>query len=468
MSATRAGDPAAAAHSSERLSEKVRRAIRERRLWDVRVVLRQQAAADVAETLSRLEPEQAALAFRVLPRELAGEAFAELAHDQQQQLIEELGTRAEPIVEAMGADDRAALVEELPPSVARRLLAALTPADRGVTQAILGYPPESVGRVMTPDYVRARPYWTIERVLQQVRDFGRDAETISYVYVTDDEGRLVDDVSIRRILLADPGQRLESVMNRSFRALSAFDDREEAVRKMARYYRGALPVVDSQGVLVGIVTADDVADIAEQEATEDIQKQAGMAALEAPYIRARFGEMLRKRLGWLMLLFVGQLSTVVVLDRFESQLTTTLVLFIPLIIASGGNSGTQVASLLVRALALRELGPIDWVKVLRREAATGALIGAALGAFGFGVVLMWHALGVAEAEQPLLVAATVALAIAGIVVWAVVLGAMLPLALHRLGLDPATLSSPLVATLMDVSGLLIYMSVAVLLMRTSL
>jgi magnesium transporter len=318
---------------------------------------------------------------------------------------------------------------------------------------------------MTPDYVRVKPDWTMERALEQIRRFGSDAETIWYVYVTDSAGRLIDDIRIRKLLLADPTDTVESVMDHRFEALSAFDDREEAVRQIARYDRFALPVVDSQGVLVGIVTADDVADVAEEEATEDIQKLAGMDALEEPYMRASFLEMLKKRGGWLLLLFMGQLLTVAVLGHFEGQLAAVLVLFIPVIIASGGNTGTQTASLLIRALALQELSPGDWLRVMRRELLAGISLGLALGLFGFLGVLFWYRVGVASTPHPYLVAVSVGLAILGIVLWAVLLGAMLPLALQRLGFDPATISSPMVATLMDVSGLVIYMVVAATLLR---
>ncbi len=453
------------AETAEQLQGHIASLLRERKFWDVRATLRDVAPADVADTLSLLEPEEAALAFRLLPRDHAGDAFAEIEPDRQEQLIEELGAGAQPIVEAMDPDDRAELIDELPPKVARRLLAALKPADRRETQAILGYPAESVGRLMTPDYVRAKPDWTLGRVLQQIRQFGSDAETLANVYVTDVAGRLIDDIQIRKVLLADPDETVESIMDERFESLSAYDDREEAVHQMGRYDRFALPVVDSQGVLVGIVTADDVADVAEEEATEDIQKLAGMEALEDPYMRAPFLEMLKKRGGWLLLLFLGQLLTVAVLGHFEGQLAAVLVLFIPVIIASGGNTGTQTASLLIRALALQELGPADWLRVMRRELLAGMSLGLALGLFGFLGVLFWSAVGVAATPHPYLVAVSVGLAILGIVLWAVLLGAMLPLLLQRLGFDPATVSSPMVATLMDVSGLVIYMVVAVSILR---
>jgi len=447
---------------AQQLEPQVQALLAERRFWDVRALLRDVAPADVADTMALLEPENAAVAFRLLPRDQAGDAFAELPLERQEQLIEELGAKAQPIVDAMEPDDRAALLDELPPRVARRLLAALKPADRRVTQAILGYPTESVGRLMTPDYVRVKPDWTIARALEQIRAFGKDAETISYIYVTDPGGRLIDDVHIRRVLLADPGDSVASIMDERFEALSARDDREEAVRAMARYDRSALPVVDSQGVLVGIVTADDVADVAEEEATEDIQKLAGMDALDEPYLSAGFLDMLRKRGGWLGLLFLGQMLTVAVLGHFEERLARVLILFIPVIIASGGNTGTQAASLLIRALALREVRPADWWRVLRKEIGTGVLLGLGLGGFGFLGVIFWYWTGVAETAHPERIAAIVGLAILGIVLWAVLLGSMLPLLLHRLRLDPATLSSPLVATLMDVSGLLIYMTIMLL------
>jgi magnesium transporter len=452
-------------HTAEQLREQTQQLLRERQFWEVRALLRDVAPADVADTLSLLEPEQAALAFRLLPREHAGDAFAELEADDQEQLIEVLGASAQPIVEAMDPDDRAELIDELPARVSRRLLAALKPADRKETQAILGYPADSVGRLMTPDYVRVRPEWTMERALQQIRNFGSDAETIWYVYVTDAAGRLIDDIRIRRLLLADPGDTVESVMDHRFEALSAFDDREEAVRQIARYDRFALPVVDSQGVLVGIVTADDVADVAEEEATEDIQKMAGVTAFEDPYMRAPFLEMIRKRGGWLLLLFCGQLLTVAVLGHFEGSLAAVLVLFIPVIIASGGNTGTQTASLLIRALALQELTPGDWPRVMRRELLAGVSLGLALGTFGFLGVIFWNAVGVANTPHAVPVALSVGVAILGIVLWAVLLGAMLPLLLQGLNLDPATISSPLVATLMDVSGLVIYMAVAAAILR---
>ena len=452
--------------TAEILRPEIQELIDGRRFRDLRAALEVLEPGDIAETLESLEPGDAAVAFRLLPRDLAGESLANLEQDTQEDLIEALGKYAGRIVEAMDPDDRAALLDEMPDSIARRLIAALSPEDRRVTQEILGYPGESVGRLMTPDYIRAFAHWTVARTLEHIRIHGRDAETIHWVYVVDEERRLVDDVHIRKCLLADPATTVAELMDDRFISLDATADREEAVLTMAKYDRSALPVVDSRGVLLGIVTHDDVADVAEEEATEDIQKLAGMEALNEPYMHAPLAEVLKKRGGWLMLLFLGQMVTVAVLGIFGiDKLATVLVLFIPVIIASGGNTGTQTASLLIRALALREIEPSDWKRVFRKELLTGLCLGSVLGVMGVLGVLFWHKIGLAQTEEPLLVGIVVGTAIVGIVVWAVVLGAMFPLLLQKLGFDPATISSPLVATLMDISGLVIYLTVAIIVLR---
>ena len=245
----------------------------------------------------------------------------------------------------------------------------------------MGYAPESVGRLMTPDYVRVRPAWTVAQALDHIRRYGQDAETVHWVYVVDDRGALIDDLHIRSLLLADPEATIESLMDNTFISLGARDDREEAVRMMARYDRTALPVTDSAGHLLGIVTADDVADVAEEEATEDIQKLAGVQVLGEPYTSIRVWDMVRKRGFGLCLLFPAQVLTVAVLAFFEPQISeiVVLALFVPLIISSGGNTGTQASSLLIRAIALDEVSPGDWWRVLRKELWTGLALGLLLG-----------------------------------------------------------------------------------------
>lgn len=453
--------------TAELLQPEVRELIHEGRYTELREALHLVAPADVADILAGLEPAERAVGFRFLQHDDAAQVFSYLDAETQEELIRALGADASvQIVEAMHPDDRVKLLDELPATVAQRIVASLSPEERRQTQAILGYPHGTIGRIMTPDYIAVRPGWTIAEALDHIRRNGKDAETINVIYVVDNEGRLIDDMRLRQVLLANPAQTIESLMTRSFSSLRADEDQEEAVRAMARYDRIALPVVDSRGLLVGIVTADDVADVAEAEVTEDIQKLGGVKALDRPYMQTGLVEMLRKRGVGLCVLAVLQTLTIGVLDHFEHQLSRAqvLILFIPLIISSGGNTGTQAASLLLRALILEEIGLSDWWRVLRRELTTGLILGSLLGALGMVLVVSLAALGLAGTEQPVVVGLTVGVAILAIVLWGALAGAMFPFLLRRVGLDPASLSSPMVATLMDVSGLVIYFAVATVIM----
>lgn len=457
--------------TAQLLEPDIRELIASGRYGELRSALGVLDPADIADLLGELEPADAAVAFRFLHRDLAGEAFADLEHDQQEALIEEIGAEgALRVVEAMDPDDRADLLDELPGPVARRIIELLSPRNRRVTQAILGYHEDSIGRLITPEYVRVRPEWTIQEAIDHIREHGRDAETIHWVYVIDDQGRLIDDIHIRTILLADPSQTIESVMDDRFVALDASEDREQAVHLMAHYDRTVLPVVDSDGVLVGIVTSDDIADVAEEEVTEDIHKLGGMEALDQPYMQTGLLEMIRKRAPWLCVLFAGELVTIFVLSQFEATLQTVVVLtvLIPLIIACGGNAGTQAASLVIRALALHEIEPDEWWVLVRRELAMGLALGVILGLLAACTVLGLHKFGPTHSEYPLLLSATIAVAVTAVVFWGTMLGTLLPLVLDRLGFDPATSSSPLVATLMDASGMIIYLSIAVVMLHGTL
>lgn len=420
-------------------------------------------SVDVADLLAELPLEQAAVCFRLLPRDEAGDVFAELDADLQTDLIDQLGDiRSRQAIEALEPDDRARVLDELPTEVAKRLIASLSPATRRETQAILGYDYEMVGRLMTPDYIHVRQEWTVSRALEHIRKFGRDAETVHWIFVIDSKHRLVDDLRIRELLLADPNAEIRTLLDGSFQALNAQDDREEAVRMMARYDRTAMPVIDSRGVLLGIVTHDDVADVAEEEVTEDIQKQAGMEALNKPYMQTGLIEMVKARGIWLCVLLLLQVATIGVLDYFQSHLAEAVILvsFIPLIISSGGNTGTQAASLLIRAISLEEIEHRDWTRVILRELQTGVILGLTLGMLAFTVVVLLNAAGIVTDANAVNVGLTVGTSILAIVVWGVTIGSMFPIILDRIGLDPATISSPLVATLMDVSGLVIYLAFA--------
>lgn len=445
----------------------------DRKQWrEVRDALSTLEPADVADIIDGIEPmEEAAVAFRLLPRDLAGEVFSYMPPEHQERMLTLLGEqRALQVIESMRPDDRVAVLDELPVEIAHSLVRRLSPEQRRLTQAILGYEENSVGRLMTPDYVRVKPTWNVARALDHIRRYGKDAETVHWVFVIDDRGKLIDDIHIRSLLLADPARDIASLMDQEFLALYATDDREEAVRMMNKYDRTALPVIDSKGLLVGIVTADDVADVAEEEATEDVHKLGGLEALDQPYMTTPFVEMVQKRGIWLAGLFLLQLFTIGVMSYFDEQLDRAVVLavFVPLIISSGGNTGTQAASLVVRAIALGEVSFSDWWHVVSKELRTGLVLGSALGVLGVGTVLGLDAAGLVESGHALLLAFTVGTAVVGIVIWGTLIGSLLPIVLQRLGLDPATSSSPLVATLMDISGLTIYFVVALVVLRGTL
>jgi magnesium transporter len=445
----------------------------ERKQWrEVRDALSTLEPADVADILDGIEPyEEAAVAFRLLPRELAGNAFSYFPPEHQERMLQLLGDqRALQVIESLRPDDRVALLDELPVSIAHSMVRRLSPEQRRVTQAILGYDENSVGRLMTPDYVRVKPTWNVARAIDHIRRYGKDAETVHWVFVIDDSGKLIDDIHIRSLLLADPARSIESLMDHEYLYLHATDDREQAVRMMNKYDRTALPVIDSLGLLVGIVTVDDVADVAEEEATEDVHKLGGLEALDQPYMATRFGEMIQKRGIWLAGLFLMQLFTIGVMSSFDEHLDRAVVLavFVPLIISSGGNTGTQAASLLVRAIALGEVSFSDWWRVASKELRTGLVLGSVLGILGVLTVLGLDFTGVVISGHAGLLAFTVGTAVVGIVIWGTLIGSLLPIMLQRLGLDPATSSSPLVATLMDISGLTIYFVLALAFLRGTL
>ncbi|MGE3107091.1 MAG: magnesium transporter [Phycisphaerales bacterium] len=473
---------------AELIQPEVAELIREGRYLELREALHGIVAADVADVVAALEPADAAIAFRFLTRDDAGEAFAYLDAEHQATLIQELGAQgAVRIVEGMDPDDRVRLLDELPPEVAQRIVASLSPEERKTTQAILGYPVGSVGRLMTPDYVKIRPEWTISQALEHIRKTGRDAETINVVYIVDDAGVLIDDIRLRQIIFADPGAAVETLMNRTFASLRADQPQEDAVRTLTKYDRVALPVVDSRGVLLGIVTHDDIADVAQEEFTEDIQKLGGMEALDEPYMSISIRKLVRKRVTWLAVLFVGEMFTQTAMSGFEHDIERAAVLatFVPLIVSSGGNSGSQATSLIIRAMALGEVTLKDWWRVMRRELVAGSLLGLLLGMIGVLRIHVWGWLGWFRKAQPdshgqytaeslaaqqhfHLLAVAIGVSVLGVVLWGTIVGSMLPFILKRCRMDPATSSAPFVATLVDVIGVLIYFGSAVVILRGTL
>jgi len=427
--------------------------------------------SQLAPLIQDLPIEKQTTIFRILPRKLAAATFEYLPLKEQEEMLRALAQEdVAAILNEMSPDDRTMLLEELPAAATRQMLAMLNEEERVEAVKLLGYPEGSVGRFMTPHYIAVRPHWMVREVLDYVRRHGQDSETLNLVYVVDEDGVLIDDIRMRKFLLADPKWRVSDLMDDRFTALKATDDRQTAVNVFRQADLAALPVTDSDGVLIGIVTNDDILDVAEELATEDIQRIGGSEALDEPYMKIAFHRMVRKRAGWLVILFLGEMLTATAMGFFEEEIerAVVLALFVPLIISSGGNSGSQAATLVIRALALGEVRLRDWWRIMRREVFSGLALGSILGAIGFLRITIWSAFSEMYGPHWFLVALTVGLALVGIVLWGTLSGSMLPLVLRRLGFDPASSSAPFVATLVDVTGLIIYFSVAAVILRGTL
>jgi len=464
-------DAVAAIRAEAHPAEELAAVLRARDYARLRDILRNRHAGDVASLLTTLSLEDQAVIFRVMPRKDAAAVFEYLSQEAKAALLKAMAQEdVAALLNNMAPDDRTLFLEELPAEATRQLLALLTPAERTVAVTLLGYPEKSVGRLMTPHYVAVREQWTVREVLDYVRAHGEDSETLNVIYVVDEQGLLVDDIRIREFLLAPLDRRAADLMDRRFVALTATDDQAAAVNVFRQYDRSALPVTDTGGMLIGIVTIDDVLDVAEAAATREIQRIGGSEALDEPYITIAFWRMVRKRAGWLTALFLGEMLTATAMGAFEAEISKAVVLalFVPLIISSGGNSGSQAATLVIRALALGEVGLHDWWRVMRREIFAGLSLGAILGSIGFLRITLWSAFSDIYGPHWLLVAITVAVSLVGVVLWGTLSGSVLPFALKRLGFDPAASSAPFVATLVDVTGLVIYFSVGSLVLRGTL
>ncbi len=450
----------------------LREIIHQQNWGELRERIRELNPSDVADLIIALPAEEEAFVFRVLPKEQAAEVFSYLPADHQEDLIASLtNEQVRTVLQSMSPDDRTRLLEEMPAEVTRRLLTTLSPDDLKNVRWLLGYPDETAGRYMTPKYVTVDPRMTAKEALEHIRKTGRGMETINVVYIVDERGKLVEDIRLASLVLGDPNTRVTEIQDPPMVSLFATDDREEVLKAFERYDRLALPVTDADGHMLGIITVDDVLDVAEQEATEDIQKLGGMEALDAPYLNVDVFSMVRKRAGWLSALFLGEMLTATAMTYFEGEIARAVVLalFVPLIISSGGNSGSQATSLIIRSLALRELRLRDWFRVFRREVMSGVALGALLGAIGFVRIVLWEKLHFTDyGTHYMLVAFTVWAALIGVVTFGTLAGSMLPFVLRRLGFDPATSSAPFVATLVDVTGLCIYFTVALLILRGTL
>ncbi len=429
--------------------------------------------ADAAEIVTELPEDERAVVFRILPQALAADVFEYLDTDTQQVLLKAMGHAASAnILNEMSPDDRTALLEELPSNAVVQLLQLLSPAEKAIAQTLLNYPEGSVGRLMTPDLVSVRDDWTIQQVLDHIRKVGRDSETLNVIYVTDERGRLIDDVRIRQVLIQPLSALVRDIRDDKYVSLKATEHASTALDTFKKYDRNTLPVTDSEGQLLGIVTVDDMLDVQEEETTEDIQKMGGTAALNEPYMKAPLWELVKKRAVWLVVLFLGEMFTSTVVTSFGDEIGKAVVLtfFMPLILSSGGNAGSQATTLIIRAMSLGEVRLRDWWLVMKKEALSGLCLGGILAAIGFARIVVWQT-SAAHFGHDLYgpyyiwIAAAVSIAILGVVLWGALAGSMLPLLLKRLGLDPATSSAPFVATLVDVTGLIIYFYTAMFILH---
>jgi len=424
--------------------------------------------SDVEELIDEL-PQHAAKFIETLSLNRAVNVFRILDFPTQERIIKKLsGNKLNQIIKDLPPDDRTALFSELKGDVVKKMITLLPPEERKESLALLGYKEDSIGRLMTPDYIAVKPEWSITRVLAHIRRYGKNSETIDVVYVINKDGVLLDDIRIREVLLADPEAIIGELTDKRFIALKANDPQEDAINIFRMNNRVALPVVDEHNILLGIVTVDDILWIANEEYTEDMHKIGGTEALDEPYLDIPIFKLVKKRAGWLIVLFLGEMLTATAMQHFEIELEKAVVLslFIPLIMSSGGNSGSQASTLIIQAMALGEVTIAEWWRVMRRELVSGALLGIILGTIGFVRIVTWQELHLYNyGPHWFLIATTIFFTLVGIVLWGSLIGSMMPIILKKLKLDPATSSAPFVATMVDVTGIVIYFSVAVLILK---
>ncbi|ERJ59552.1 magnesium transporter [Sphingobacterium paucimobilis] len=423
--------------------------------------------SDVEELIDEL-PEHGALFLETLNLKRAVNVFRILDFPTQERIFKKLSaSKVREIINEMPPDDRTSFFGELKGDVVKRLIIMLSPEERKEALSLLGYPEDSVGRLMTPDYITVKAHWSITRILDHIRRYGSASETIDVLYVIDSEGKLIDDIRIKDILLADPETRVGELIDNRLISLNANDPQEDAVTVFRMNNRVALPVVDEQGIMLGIVTIDDILWVANEEYTEDMQRIGGTEALDEPYLDVSIMHLVKKRGGWLVVLFLGQLLTATVIEQFEGQLEKAVFLMVlmPLIMSSGGNSGSQASTLIIQAMAMGEVTLADWWRVMKREIISGLLLGVILGILGFVRVAGFEAFLDAYGEYWILIGLVVSLSLVGVVMWGSLTGSMLPFILRRLGADPASSSAPFVSTLVDVTGLIIYFTIASLILR---
>lgn len=434
---------------------------------EIQEFLNNQNISDVAQLVYDF-PDHESQILAGMSVHRAVSVFKILELPTQKQIIKELPPfKTAELLNELPADDRTSFLEELPSNVVRELIKLLNPEERKVTLSLLGYPEDSIGRLMTPDYVYVYPDDTIPQVFETIRKYGKDSETINVIYVIDKKGHLLDDLRIRDIILAAPDKTVTDLMDERVIALHAEDDQETANEAFKMNNRVALPVVSKSNKLLGIVTIDDVLWVANEEFSEDMQKMGGTEALDEPYIETPIFKLFKKRVVWLIILFFGELITITAMQSYEDEIAKVVILatFIPLIISSGGNSGSQASTLIIQAMALGEISIADWWRIMRREIISGLLLGLSLCIIAFTVIFIWQNFTDTFGDHAQLIGLTVGCSLIGIVLWGTLMGSMLPLVLKKFGADPAASSTPFVATLVDVTGLMIYFSMAYLFLK---
>ncbi len=435
---------------------------------ELHAFLDDQNISDVAVLVDEF-PEHATEIMLHMSMHRAVSTFKILDLSRQKQVIRELPPfKTAELLNELPADDRTDFLEGLDSNAVREFIKLLDTEERKITLSLLGYPEGSIGRLMTPDYVYVYPENTVDEVFATIRKYGKDSETINVIYVINNKGELLDDIRISDFILAAPTTKVEALMDDRFIALNAYDDQETANEIFKMNNRVALPVVSKSNKLLGIVTIDDVLWVASEEFSEDMQKMGGTEALDEPYLETPITKLFRKRIVWLVVLFLGELLTASAMSFFEDEIAKAVVLalFVPLIISSGGNSGSQASTLIIQAMALGEITVSDWWRVMRREFLQGLMLGTALGIIGFVRIFIWHGIapevyGNSWDE----IGMVIGFSLLGVVLWGTITGSMLPLLLKKLGADPAVSSAPFVATLVDVTGLIIYFSTAFLFLK---
>lgn len=444
--------------SLELQREKIPELLERKDFRAIKTLFKASETADVGDAINDASISDSTTLFRLIPRTRRARVFSYLNLDVQEMMLEELPEGVvNPLVNEMEPDDRTKMLEELPFEIRNKIILRLTPEERKIAWQLLSYPEESVGRLMTPDLLEFSPDMKVVDVLERMRwsHTNIPEEQLNFLFVTDKEGRYVGEVSLARLVTADPPtKKVEEIMRKKHVTLNPNDDQSEAVNFFRQYDRNYFPVTDEDGILIGIVTADDVFDVAEEEATEDIQQFGGTATLEDSYFETPIFTLFKKRAGWLAILFIGGTITSTCLRHYEDYTISMawLVFFLPLIVSAGGNTGSQSASLVIRGLAVREIDVADWHKVMWREIVVGVGLGLVLAVLGYTRALTW--------DLGNTVGVVVAMTVMFIVCFGAVAGAMLPFLFKRVKLDPAVISSPLLAQMIDIVGVVIFYNIA--------